>query len=307
MKIGNHVIRFHKTEFQKRHFPGDKEQALARMPQGRRPRDSDKPPMQLEALTPYNRLPSIGAVNKAIDALPEVETPREVVDVVHHEIQAYVAAHGRLPQVLILGDRHGDPASSMATLAAIHEYRNVAGPKTLSFERTLNGMRAPLNWLRQRPRLLAHCVNYDVSIPLTDVTPNGRRLVTAGLLARAQGFDLQGIDPKKRTAADLEEREEAMLNSIVRTPLGAQGVHVIVVGSAHVPLLHEKLSPVVGTLAIATLPQAVLPGETKTRDRMSYLLSTPDIVKIKPSPGLRDGTLDATKFIRRELAPWVPA
>ena len=38
---------------------------------------------------------------------------------------------------------------------------------------------------------------------------------------------------------------------------------------------------------------------------MSYLLSTPQIHKIKPSPQLQQRDLNAAQFIKRELTPWL--
>jgi hypothetical protein len=188
----------------------------------------------------------------------------------------------------------------MMMLAAIHEYRNLGGRKTLCFERTDQQTQARLQWLRQRQGLLGHCVRNGVRM--------GRQfhpLGTAGLLAHAHGFSIQGFDPKKRVARDLEDREGAMVSRLTNTPHGAGDSLVIITGAAHAAKLHELFAPQVpGTLAIAVMPSAVLPGENETRNRMSHLLSAPGVVTIRPSPQRSDGELGAAQFIGRELAPW---
>ena len=302
MKIGNHVVTFHRTEFQKTKFPGDKEATMNARPVSGRPRTSKLPPIQVGALTPYNQLSSIAAVNSALRNLREAKTPRDLVIQTTLPIANYVLANGQLPDCLIVGDVHTAPAGLMAILASLYEYRNFAGPKTFSFERMPRTERAITAWLGARANLLMHCINNDVPIPFPGAGNQARqRLLTAGLLAQQLGFTMHGFDGLKNGAIDLQDRETAMTANLAnRIPNGKQ---VIFTGSAHVPALYDALSPLAGTLAITLTPREVRPGETDLRDKFSHLLSTPQVAVVKPSEQLRSGTLDAAQFIKRELLP----
>jgi hypothetical protein len=312
MRIGNRVLTFHRPEVQKEKFPGEKEAALAAMPRSRRPRAQAKPPIRVDVLSPYNRLPSTASVNRALSQCTEVRTPGAIVSQVAGALRAHVAANGALPDFLVLGDVHRTPAGLMMVLAALHEYRDAPGRKIFSTEIRPQAQERAQRWLDQRPRLLSHCVQNDLRLPFPGIAPHMTRMMTALMFAKDRGFELNGFDPMKHTAMDLEEREQAMLARLGSTaPAGA--LNVVFAGNAHVPKLLDTLSPMgVSTLAISLLPQSIKPGETETRNRMSYLLSSPPVLTrpavhtIMPSPELRNGNLDAAQFIKRELTPWHP-
>jgi hypothetical protein len=306
MKIISHVVSFHRLDVQKEHFPGDKEKALNNAAPTRRPRPRSKPPVQVSALTPYNALSSIAEVNRTIATQPQVRTPAELVNRVTRAFSAHVrAAGGQMPNWVLLGDVHKQPAGLMMVMAALHEFRNFKGPKTFSIEARPSQVALADQWLQARPRLFTHCMNNGLDIPFPGIQPKHRRLFTACMFAKAHGFQLHGFDPLKRTARDLEHREAGMLQSLASEPL-PRGVNVIFTGDGHVPVLHEHMAAVGNTLAISMLPKQVHAGEHEARNRLSYLLTTPAIETIMPSDELRDGQLNAVQFIRRELAPWHP-
>ena len=267
-----------------------------------RPRQKNVLPVQVGPVTPYNQLSSIGAVNQAMNNLREAGTPHDVAIQTTAPIAQYVLDNGQLPDCLIIGDVHTSPAGLMAVLAALYEYRNYAGPKTFSFERTPRTERAISRWLAARPNLLTHCIDNNVTIPFPGVAnPARARILTAGLLAQQLGFAMHGFDGMQNTAVDQEDRECAMKASLAnKIPAGKQ---VIFAGAAHVPALYEALSPRAGTLAITLTPRQIYPGETDLRDDFSFVLTQPQIAVVKPSDALRNGTLDAAQFIKRELYP----
>jgi hypothetical protein len=218
------------------------------------------------------------------------------------QLQAHVLMRG-MPRLLLLGDDHGDYGSLPMSLALLNAVAGqVPGPKMLMSE-------FPPDWVRQanppHDREAAHFSNKlrrDRPVrflPGVAANPNLVKMRTNALFARHLGFSLHGFDTQAFTARHQEMRENAMLASIANAA-GNQQCAIVISGSHHLPFLHESLAPQLNTFAAVQLG-TVFPEDSDNTRRMSYLLTQPDIVKLRPDAALNGTPLDAIRFINHTL------
>jgi hypothetical protein len=123
---------------------------------------------------------------------------------------------------------------------------------------------------------------------------------TAWAYAKARGFSLGAFDPVYETAPNSEARERAMIGSIAGQ-VANKNITIVHCGATHLPRLYEKLSSKVTTIAMKLVLEP-LPGDTENVKDLSYVLSRPEILKIRADPatiGSVDAPLlDAAGFMR---------
>jgi hypothetical protein len=303
-RIGNHIVSFHRPALVKTLLPTAKDK-LSR-PGGlladaaMRPAPTHKPLVQFSRVTPYNRLPSIAAVNMAIDAIPLTTSLGQVVTQVQAHIAAHRMRHGE-PAFVIVGERHGQPVSAATAATVLHAFQATASRSRVLFEMEPNEIRENFPTLDDDESAeFTHLLAEGTPARYATENPVAVNLISVALYGQHLGFDLSGFDPLRLSARHQEQRESAMLASIANGSIGAQTT-IVFAGAHHVPVLHEQLSQQGSTLAIGILEPANA-GDTDAARRKSYLLSTPEFLTINPAAGLL-GTppLELVSFVNRHL------
>ena len=88
--------------------------------------------------------------------------------------------------------------------------------------------------------------------------------------------------------------------------LPASNVTIMVGGTLHVPTLHEKLSPLVGTLTLAMVPsQLNATDHPMLKERLCYVMKARGVQALKVDDQLSNRDVDGVRFIKNELTPWI--
>ena len=311
LRLGPFVISGHRSLEEKVANPTDKERYLAPQPPELVPRRqlTKQPRVEVARLTPYNTFPSFAKVNAKLAKIPITAThagsPTDVgvLALVKNHLLKHRAANPGQELLVFICDYHGlAPAQSMG-MTALHTlgdslFKQVAVEQE---PQTVRGSQPNLQQLERslRASLLTGSA-FDNGAAGGNMETNifNNNVAYAAML----GYDVKGFDPLKYTARDSDTREASMAHHVAHY-VPEKDVTVVMVGTHHLPYLHEKFARTTNTVAVAMVrpPDA---GDTESVARLSYLLATPEILKIRTTPQLEAAHFDPTAFSRQlDAAP----
>ena len=301
--IGFRLV-FHRTQQEKDSHPTDKERFIKRQPRElvRLDAHTPKPRVEIRRITPYTALNSFAKVDSALAAIAPVSTHAQVMAQVQGHIRTHLMLNPKRPLVVLLGEHHYHYAAQSVAMTALHSLQGAATRQAMveqppeDMERTGPDPAVASQAADLRRRMQRGTV-FDTGQPRAEEDIMVNNWVYASML----GYPLKGYDAFKDTSESADQREAGILGCIANQ-LPAADVTVVMVGSNHLPYLHEKLSPLVNTLAIAMV-DSPKPGDTEDMKRLSYMLDTPQILKIRPSADpkaeINSGRLDPSAFARQ--------
>lgn len=297
------VVSFHRPDWMKPIAPGAKEGVIAGRPPHLRPRPkTNQPLIQRTPPSPYNNLPSVDKVNAEIERRALFTRQSQVVAAVQAHLARQLPADPQRPVVVLIGELHGTDLALLQTLTTLNRLRGF-GSKQVMAEMAPQSMQAGLGSIDGTVAELRQCMDWGSRFDPDQVNAPVDVLMTNCIYARAQGYDVAGFDRHHADgpmgpAPDNDTREDHMLAALGAQRKNAQ-VTVVVTGNVHLPVLHEamKADPTVTTIGIATVTP-VAQGDHLVASRMSYLLSTPEILTIRPDASLQGAPADITALIR---------
>lgn len=287
------VLTFHRTESKKAKGGTAKDAVIAAHQNAGRAalvsasERQRKPLVELRRHSPYNKFPTVDAVNAALGKLTGHANPRSVVQAVVTSLRAHVRRMG-LPDVMLLGEEHGRKLSLTTVLTALHELARMPGPKRLLLEHPDDEMRrlglTDPNSIAIRG-MLNNMVRYGAPHPELVAKLNSAddlTLFTSAAVAHSLGIEVGTFDQLHGRARNVEEREAGQLQQLA-AKIGP-GVTVILTGSNHLPFIHEKLSlsPTLDVWSAAEV-SPVVAGDHVAARSLSYLLAKQDEVLVLPA------------------------
>ncbi len=262
------------------------------------------PGFSIKRMTDFTRLVDHQALARASRrSTLDLANPDQVVAAVRQHLGERLRSLGQTDDhhtpLILVGEAHGERTSLMMNLATIACVKDRNAIVLLERTRTdVDGVVREAALLDEMiENDLLHCIG-TVQSALQDGKSKERMfdILTAYVAAKA-GARVGSFDKRHRQASNKNEREAVMEEEIRNRLEAADGPVLVIMGSNHLPYMHDHFDGDVAFVALTTIVgQNENPPSAEHRKRSSYLFANDDILKIRATPALETGPFDALTF-----------
>lgn len=275
----------------------------------------------------FTALASNSSIKRSAGRVTVFRSAQDVVDDIFpylkRELDRIAELNAKSPSgkktVILLGEQHHANAALVIILAALAAVRAGEDKSTASRQNQpvmlVETDAAEMRSIMADADDLSRDLGVNIPRPINpDVSEREIDMVRiAACAARNNGCRVDRVDDVNTDAEDLEERQTAMIDAILRKIQSTDGIVVLPVGFMHLPAIHKHLKSECNLITVSQVPEETkivsrmkdipsmrdIPnyfhtGLANIRRGLSYLLARPDIKTYSSDPDWESTNLDFT-------------